>query len=116
MGKRRGSKRPLSTNMMDMVTLLTTTGLASAPRKWNGWNQFRGLGLIKVRPPDMLRGWYWAVAFTHDEYDVVLFDPHCDLPGLRRLPLDVLVVDLERYGVIGKWIQVENLHQAHREL
>lgn len=115
MAQRRGSKHPLSTNLSDMITLLTIAGLACSPRKWTGWNQFRGLGIVKVRPPALTRGWYWAVAFTHPQYDIVLFDPHCDLPGLRRLPMDVMVVQPERYLVVGKWIQVENLHHGSRD-
>lgn len=113
MGRRRGGKAPLSTNMADLSTTLTIAGLANAPRKWNGWNNFRGLGIIKVRLrlPGAGKGWHWAVAFAHEAYEVVIFDPHYTMPAFRRMPLNVECCGFDLFEVVGKWIQVENIYQ-----
>lgn len=112
MARRRGGKAPLSTNMSDLCTTLTMAGLANAPRKWNDWSNFRGLGIIKVRLrlPGAGKGWHWAVAFAHDAYEFVIFDPHFPMPALRRMPLDVECCQFDLFDVVGKWIQVENIY------
>lgn len=110
LAQRRGGKVALSTNMAEMSAVITIGGLANTPRKWAGWNQFRGLGIIKIRYRTEGRDrWYWAVAFTHREYGVVLFDPHDSLPSFRCAPMDVLMHEFDKYEVVGKWLQVENI-------
>lgn len=109
LGARRCGRPPLSTNTTELAWAIASRGLLVEQRPWRGWDALAGLAVLKVR--DDWRGaknrWHWVVAFRHPDYDVVVFDPHWDLPAFRRPPLDVLVSSFERYSIRGRFLQVE---------
>lgn len=72
-------------------------------------DSLHGLGILKVR--DDWRGmkgkWHWVVAFRHQEFGVVVFDPHETAPCFENMPLDELCIDFRFYEPKGEWLQVE---------
>lgn len=115
LAQRRKNKPALATNLSEMATAVATAGLMCEPRRWQGWQRFRGLGIVKIEQPAAGRRgrWTWAVSFTHCEYGIVLFDPHSTMPSFQRMPMDVECSGFDHYRVIGKWLQVENIHQPN---
>lgn len=109
LGERRCGRPPLATNMTELAWAIASKGLLVEQRRWRGWDALEGLAVLKVR--DDWRGaknrWHWAVAVRHPDYDVVVLDPHGNLPAFRRPPLDVLANSFERYSIRGRFLQVE---------
>ncbi|WP_267400388.1 hypothetical protein [Pseudomonas sp. GM_Psu_2] len=95
--------------MTELAWAIASKGLLVEQRRWRGWDALEGLAVVKVR--DDWRGaknrWHWAVAVRHPDYDVVVLDPHGNLPAFRRPPLDVLANSFERYSIRGRFLQVE---------
>lgn len=105
---RRGTSKPFCVNRTEMCALFGMAGLTYAPRPWKGWGAFQGLGVIKVRPQhvESRHYFYYAVAFTHPAYGVVIFDPYCPYPAFQHAPLDVLYTDFDTLVPVRSWIQV----------
>lgn len=109
LGQRRKNKPAYSTNLSDMAMALSVAGLVNVPRRWKGWNHFKGLGVIKIRASgsDTGKHWYWCLAFQHPSYGIVLFDPYSFAPSFEKPPLDVIYTPLERCNPFATWLQVE---------
>lgn len=116
LGAHRRGRPPLSTNTTEMAWAIASIGLLVEQRPWRGWDALVGLAVLKVR--DDWRGaknrWHWAVAVRHPDYDVVVLDPHGNLPAFRRPPLDVLANSFERYSICGRFLQVEQGRGARK--
>ncbi|MDH4602290.1 hypothetical protein JW321_05950 [Pseudomonas syringae pv. papulans] len=109
LGIRRSGRPAFSVNSSEMRMAVSQTGLMQQAKRWRGWNEFSGLGIIKMRA-DWLGGsgqWYWTVAFRHPVFDVAIFDPYAELPSFKQMPLDVLCIGFDTYEPRGEWIQVE---------
>lgn len=109
LGIRRGCRPAFSTSSGEMRMAVASSGLIINARRWNGWSNFSGLGILKVR--DDWRGakgkWHWAVSFRHPEFGIVIFDPHQSAPSFLNMPFDVICIDFSIYEPKGEWIQVE---------
>jgi len=109
LGIRRGCRPAYSTTTSELIGAVGRSGLLVQPRRWRGWSDFHGLGILKVR--DDWRGkkgkWHWAVAFRHNEFGVVVFDPHETTPSFEQMPMDVICIDFRYYEPKGQWLQVE---------
>lgn len=109
LGIRRGSRAAFSTASFEMRMAIANAGLVTATRRWKGWAEFTGLGVIKIKAD--WRGapgqWYWAVAFRHPSLGIVLFDPHHPLPSFEHMPFDVECCTFTVYEGKGEWLQVE---------
>lgn len=88
---------------------LATAGLMTTTRLWNGWEDFSGLAVIKVRDKHANRGetWHWSVAFAHPEYTVAVFDPHREWPSFKRMPEDTICTMWESIRPFGNILLVE---------
>ncbi|WAT32239.1 hypothetical protein [Pseudomonas sp. GXZC] len=88
---------------------ISSVGLLSEAKRWKGWHQFHGLGVLKVR--DDWRGahkkWHWVVAFRHPTLDLAIFDPHMAIPAFKQLLLDDTYLPFSMYEPKGEWFQVE---------
>lgn len=109
LGIKRGQRPAYSNNLSEMSSALAVAGLASASRRWKGWQHFHGLGILKVRGKwrNASIRWHWCVAFQHKEYGFVLFDPHIDLPSFSIMPMNVECAGFELYEPVATWLQVE---------
>lgn len=109
LGQRRKNKPAFSTNLSDLAMALSVAGLVNVPRRWKGWNHFKGLGVIKIRASgsDTGKHWYWCLAFQNASYGIVLFDPCSFAPSFQYPPLDVIYTSLDRYHPFATWLQVE---------
>jgi hypothetical protein len=109
LGVRRTGRAPFSNNLSEMRMAVASTGLLQQTRRWRGWDDFQGLGILKMRAD--WRGapgkWYWATAFRHPEFDIAVFDPHSEFPSFRRMPMDALCVQFDVYQPRGEWLQIE---------
>lgn len=109
LGVRRKCRPAYSTTSGEMAGAIARTGLLVQPRRWRGWTEIHGLAILKVR--DDWRGmkgkWHWVVAFRHQEFGVVVFDPHETAPCFEKMPFDELCIDFNFYEPKGEWLQVE---------
>lgn len=109
LGVRRSSRPALSTTSREMHMAISSAGLITEARRWRGWENFQGLGILKVR--DDWRGakgrWHWVVAFRHPVYELAIFDPHMLEPSFKRAPSNLDVVPFSIYEPKGEWFQVE---------
>lgn len=109
LGVRRGCRPAYSTSSGEMRMAVASLGLILQARRWSGWGNFNGLGILKVR--DDWRGakgrWHWAVAFRHPVFEIALFDPHQSAPSFVNLPQDTICVDFSIYEPKGEWLQIE---------
>lgn len=105
---RRGSSKPFCINRTEMCSLFAMAGMTYAPRTWRGWSAFHGLGVLKVRPREIQnpRFFYYAVAFTHPTYGVVIFDPYNPYPLFQNEPLDIIYTPFDSLIPVRSWIQV----------
>lgn len=90
LGVRRSHRVAFSTSSRELRMAIASVGLLSDAKRWNGWDQFHGLGVLKVR--DDWRGafnkWHWVVAFRHPTLGLAIFDPHMAIPAFKDLLLD----------------------------
>lgn len=109
LGVRRSHRVAFSTSSREMRMAIASVGLLSDAKRWNGWDQFHGLGVLKVR--DDWRGafnkWHWVVAFRHPTLDLAIFDPHMAIPAFKHLLLDDTYLPFSMYEPKGEWFQVE---------
>lgn len=109
LGVRRSGRPAYSTSGREMHYALAASGLLVDSRRWQGWEAFHGLGVLKVR--DDWRGafgrWHWVVAFRHSAFGIAVFDPHQTEPSFQKIPMDVLCFDFRIYEPKGTYLQVE---------
>ncbi|MCO2484700.1 hypothetical protein FA336_13860 [Pseudomonas aeruginosa] len=111
LGIRRRGRPAFSTNCSEMRMAVGAAGLIQQARRWQGWSNFQGLGILKVK--DDWRGeegagrWHWVTAFRHPEFEIVVFDPFMEFPAFKRMPLDELCTRFDLYEPKGQWLQVE---------
>lgn len=109
LGVGRPGRPAFSTNISEMRMAVAMTGLLQQTKRWRGWDDFSGLGILKMKADwcGAPGKWYWATAFRHPLFEIVVFDPHVEYPAFKRMPLDVLCTDFEIYEPRGQWLQIE---------
>lgn len=107
---RRNGKQPFLSNFTELMLVSAEHGIDSKMKRWRGWDQFEGLGIIKVggAPGGRKNQWHWVVAEKHEQFDVVIHDPDFHLPSFRRNPpQDVVSQPFESYEPHGCWISLK---------
>lgn len=109
LGIRRSHRAAFSTSSREMRTAIASMGIMTEARRWCGWEQFHGVGVLKVR--DDWRGainkWHWVVAFRHPTLDLAIFDPHMTIPAFKKIMLEGTHLPFAMYEPKGEWFQVE---------
>lgn len=100
----RGRKPPYSSNFKELIAVASSTGLQARLRRWNGWHEVEGLGVIKV--PTGKPTSHWMVVERTQAFGLVVQDPAIDWPAFERPPLDVLYRRLDAIGPTGGWIEI----------
>jgi hypothetical protein len=109
--QRRNGKKPFSTNFTELMLVLAEHGKDTTKKQWKGWDQFEGIGIIKVRcaPGAPQNSWHWVVAEQHSLFGVVIHDPDFPLPCFQRQqPEDVACHPFDNYEPHGCWISIVN--------
>lgn len=99
--------RPFASNFTDLVRAFRAVGVEGRMRRWRSWDDFRGVGVLKVRSPGAVgRHWHWVVVESHEQYGHIVRDPGSPLVALRNPPMNVSHQDVSRFVPIGNWVQV----------
>lgn len=110
LGLKRKNKPPYSTNFKELRSALAAQGLDARQKPWAGWDNFSGLGIIKVEcaPGAPKNRFHWVVAEQHPVHGVVLFDSDFHLPCFRIAPPPGVAHNpFENYAAFGHWISVD---------
>ena len=98
--------RPLSSNFTEFKAALREHGLAGRMLRWRGWEEFSGLGVLKVRSKTpSKRGRHWVVAESHTDFGYVIRDPASPLVSFLNPPMDVRYREFDMEPG-GRWIRV----------
>jgi len=106
---KRNNKPPYSTNFKELLAALGAQGLVASKKHWTGWDNFHGLGIIKVKcaPGAPKNRFHWVVAEQHPVHGAVIFDSDFELPCFRTAPpLGVIHNPFENYEAYGSWISI----------
>jgi ABC-type bacteriocin/lantibiotic exporter with double-glycine peptidase domain len=106
---RRNGKAPFASNFAELILVLGEHGIDARMQRWKGWDQFDGIGIIKVKcgPGARKNDWHWVVAEKHAQFDVVIHDPDYFLPCFREhSPEDVQCHPFDSYEPHGNWISL----------
>ena len=106
---RRHGKPPFSSNFAELILALAEHGLDARMQRWKGWDQFDGIGIIKVQcgPGARKNAWHWVVAEKHEQFGVVIHDPDFHLPCFRAHPPEgVQCHPFDSYEPNGNWISI----------
>lgn len=106
---RRHGKQPFSSNFAELIVALGEHRLDARMHRWQGWDQFQGIGIIKVRccPGARKNAWHWVVAERHERFGIVLHDPGFHLPCfLEKPPCGVQCHPFDNYEPHGNWISI----------
>ena len=101
-------KSRLATNFSELAAALSRHGLAARLKRWRGWDEFSGLGILKTRASDWSSHgpWHWVVAESQPSCGYLVRDPSSPLAALERPPLWVCYRNLEHTVISGCWLQV----------
>jgi len=100
-------KRPFATNFSELRHCLEQLGIRSERRRWSGWDEIDGLGIVAVSSSAGGRNWHWVVAERHEVFGVVLHDPDYDLPSFSaKEPEGVHCHPFTEYQPQKSWIKI----------
>lgn len=102
LGERRGRKHPFATNFRELLAMSALLGLKGTMKRWNGWQDVNGPGIIKV--PTTALDWHWVVVERTEAFGAVAHDPALDWPAFDRAPLDVMYRSPGSLRPSGNWV------------
>lgn len=110
-------RRPLSSNFVQLQRALCRHGLLTARRRWRGWADIEGLGVLKVASvredgSAEPRHWHWVVVEAHPDFGVVVRDPASPLVAFERPPMDIWYRELRHLQPRGAWIAARPSSEA----
>jgi ABC-type bacteriocin/lantibiotic exporter with double-glycine peptidase domain len=106
---RPNGRAPFATNFKELLLVLGEHTLDARMKRWRGWDQFEGIGIIKVKcgPGARKNDWHWVVAEKHERYGVVVYDPMAHQPSFRKRPPEgVQSQPFKKHVPFGNWISV----------
>jgi len=101
-------RRPLATNFSELQYALEMLGIESKLRRWGGWSEVRGVGIVAVNssPGSTSRNWHWVTVERHPNMGVTLYDPDDAIPCYQLPPWGGNSRQLAEYEPRKSWIEV----------
>lgn len=104
----RKYRKPYSTNFRELRAALSHRDIDTTMRRWEGWEAFSGVGIVKVASSlGSANLWHWVIAEEHQQFGVVVHDPDFHLPGLSRVEGGMDYTPLTNYHPGASWIQIK---------